>query len=61
MNNNPSNEFRPESAIAQEIGQQVIDAADSIRKYVPDCQAVVSFTLDGADYIAIVRDKPKGP
>ena len=53
--------LRPASEVAEEIGQQVIEAADSIRKYVPDCQAIINFTLDGADYIAIVRDKPKGP
>lgn len=53
--------LRRASEVAEEIGQQVIDAADSIRKYVPDCQAIINFTLDGADYIAIVRDKAKGP
>jgi len=54
-------DLRPQSEIAEEIGQRVIEAADSIRKYVPDCQAIINFTLDGADYIAIVRDKPRGP
>jgi hypothetical protein len=55
------NELRPERDIAANIGQAVIDAADSIRKYCPDCQAVVSFELDGMDFIATVRDKPIGP
>lgn len=52
---------RLESDIAKEIGQQVIDAADSIRKYCPDCQAIVQFQIDGMDFVAIVRDKAKGP
>lgn len=54
-------QLRNQSEIAAEIGQQVIDAADSIRKYCPDCQAIVNFTLDGMDFIAVIRDKPKGP
>jgi hypothetical protein len=53
--------LRPEREIAAEIGQQVIDAADSLRKYAPDCQAVVSFNIDGMDFTAVVRDKAKGP
>ena len=54
-------ELREEKHIALEIGQQVVDAADSIRKFLPDCQAIVQFELDGMDFIAIVRDKAKGP
>jgi len=50
--------IRPEKEIAAEIGRQIIDAADSIRKYCPDCQAIVTFELDGMDFVAIVRDKP---
>jgi hypothetical protein len=56
-----SNELRQEKVIAAEIGQQIIGAADSIRKYVPDCQAIVKFKLDGMDFIAIVRDEGKSP
>jgi len=53
--------IRPEKEIAAEIGRQIIDAADSIRKYCPDCQAIVTFELDGMDFVAIVRDKPGKP
>ena len=52
---------RRESEIAKEIGQQIIDAADSIRKYCPDCQAIVQFQTGGMEFVAIVRDKAKGP
>lgn len=55
------NELRTQNEIATEIGQSIIEAADSIRKFVPDCQAVVSFQLDGMDFIAIVRDKNPAP
>lgn len=43
-----------EHDVAMVIGQGVIDAADKLSMFAPDCEAKLNFGLDGVEYQVVV-------
>ena len=50
---------RPQSEIAEEIGERVIEASDQLNDFAPDLEATFPFEIDGEQFVIAIRKVPK--